>query len=68
MEKGGKALKDQDKKFKPKGRSRKNQMVRFWIPKGPVFSEQIESEGLRFILFRKDLHVYESKSYVLLPI
>jgi hypothetical protein len=44
-------------------------MVRFWIPEGPIFSEQIEPNyGLRFSLFRKDLLVYELKSYVLLPI
>jgi hypothetical protein len=52
-----------------KSRSRKKRDVRFWIPKYPVFSEQVESEyGLRFSLFRKDLHVYESKRYVLLAI
>jgi hypothetical protein len=27
-----------------KNRSRKNWMVWFWIPEGPVFSEQIESD------------------------
>jgi hypothetical protein len=52
-----------------KSQSRKNRTVRFWIPEYPVFPEQIESEkGLGFSLFRKDLHVYESKSYVLLHI
>jgi hypothetical protein len=33
------------------------------------FPEEIESDyDLRFSLFRNDLHVYKSKSYVLLPI
>jgi hypothetical protein len=44
-------------------------MVQFWISEGPVLSEQLEPDyDLRFSLFRKYLHVYESKSYVLLPI
>jgi hypothetical protein len=33
------------------------------------FPEEIEFNwGLRFSLFRKDLHVYKTKRYVLLPI
>jgi hypothetical protein len=52
-----------------RSKDHKNQTIRFWIPEYPVFPEQIESEyDLRFILFRKDLDVSDSKSYVLLPI
>jgi hypothetical protein len=52
-----------------KSQSPKNRMIRFWILEGPVFSEQIESDlGVIFRLFRNDLPVYESKSYVMLPI
>jgi hypothetical protein len=44
-------------------------MVQFWIMEDPVSSEQIESDYiLRFSFFRKDLHVYELKTYILLPI
>jgi hypothetical protein len=57
------------KEIQAKSLSRKNWMVRFWIPEGLIFLEQIESDkGLRFCLFRKDLPVYQPKSYVLLPI
>jgi hypothetical protein len=52
-----------------KSQCRKNRMAQFCIPEGPIFSEQTQSDlGLRFSLFRKDLPVYESKSYILLPI
>jgi hypothetical protein len=52
-----------------KSRSRKNRTTQFWILEYLIFLEQIECEGgLRFSLFRKDLVVSDSKSYVLLPI
>jgi hypothetical protein len=52
-----------------KSRSRKNRTAQFWILEYLIFLEQIEcEEGLRFSLFRKDLVVSDSKSYVLLPI
>jgi hypothetical protein len=56
-------------KMQAKSRSRKDRTFWFWIPEYLIFPEQIESEkGLRFSLFRKDLLMYESKNYVLLPI
>jgi predicted Rossmann fold nucleotide-binding protein DprA/Smf involved in DNA uptake len=52
-----------------KSRGHQNRTVQFWIPKYPVFPEQIKSDyNLRFSLFRKDFLVSNSKSYVILPI
>jgi hypothetical protein len=46
-----------------------NWIVQFWILKYPVFPEQVESEeSLRFSLFKKDLVLSDSKSYILLHI
>jgi hypothetical protein len=54
---------------KPKVKVTKNQTNQFWIPEYPIFTQQIESKyGLRFNLFRNDLVISDSKSYILLPI
>jgi hypothetical protein len=46
-----------------------NRTIPFGIPEYLVFPGEIESDyGLSFSLFRKDLHVFESKSYAMLPI
>jgi hypothetical protein len=51
-----------------RSQSRKNRAIWFAKPEYPIFLEQIESElGLRFSLFRNDLVISDSKSYVLLP-
>jgi hypothetical protein len=52
-----------------KNQSHKNRTIRFVKPNYPIFPEQIESDyDLGFSLFRKDLRVYELKSYVILSI
>jgi hypothetical protein len=69
-EKGLKGIKEPRwKKSKPEVEVAKNWTVRFWITEYPIFPEQIQSQySLRFSLFRKDLVISDSKSYVLLPI
>jgi hypothetical protein len=58
---------DQDRRKSRRSQSRKNWTIRFTKSESSVFLEQIESkQGLRFSLFRKDLVVFDSKSYVLL--
>jgi hypothetical protein len=56
-------------KNQTRSQSHRNWTIRFAKLEYPIFLEQIESEYvLRFSLFRKDLVVSDSKSYVMLAI